>query len=27
LSAVVYFFFTKVLSLGLPAGPLERLVS
>jgi len=27
LSALVYFFFTKALSLGLPAGPLERLFS
>jgi len=26
LSAAVYLFFTKALSLGLPAGPLERLV-
>lgn len=26
LSAVVYIFFTKTLSLGLPAGPLERLL-
>lgn len=25
LSALVYFFFTKALSLGLPVGPLERL--
>ena len=25
LSAAVYFFFTKALSLGLPAGPFERL--
>lgn len=27
LSSLVYFFFTKALSLGLPAGPLERLVA
>jgi len=27
LSALVYLFFTKALSLGLPAGPLERLVA
>jgi putative tricarboxylic transport membrane protein len=27
LSTLVYFFFTKALSLGLPAGPLERLLS
>jgi putative tricarboxylic transport membrane protein len=27
LSALVYVFFTKVLSLGLPAGPLERLLN
>ncbi len=27
LSALVYFFFTKALSLGLPAGPLERLLA
>jgi putative tricarboxylic transport membrane protein len=27
LSALVYFFFTKALSLGLPAGPLERLLT
>lgn len=26
LAAVIYLFFTKALSLGLPAGPLERLV-
>jgi putative tricarboxylic transport membrane protein len=26
LAALVYLFFTKALSLGLPAGPLERLV-
>jgi putative tricarboxylic transport membrane protein len=27
LSALVYLFFTKALSLGLPAGPLERLLT
>jgi putative tricarboxylic transport membrane protein len=27
LSALVYVFFTKALSLGLPAGPLERLLN
>ena len=27
LSTTVYLFFTEVLSLGLPAGPLERLLS
>jgi putative tricarboxylic transport membrane protein len=27
LAALVYLFFTKALTLGLPAGPLERLVS
>jgi putative tricarboxylic transport membrane protein len=27
LSTTVYLFFTKALSLGLPAGPLERLIS
>lgn len=27
LSATVYLFFTKALSLGLPAGPLERLLA
>jgi putative tricarboxylic transport membrane protein len=26
LSALVYLFFTRMLSLGLPAGPLERLL-
>ncbi|MFY9510142.1 MAG: tripartite tricarboxylate transporter TctB family protein, partial [Rubrivivax sp.] len=27
LSALVFVFFTKALSLGLPAGPLERLLA
>jgi len=27
LAALIYLFFTKALSLGLPAGPLERLVA
>ena len=27
LAALIFLFFTKALSLGLPAGPLERLVS
>ncbi len=27
LSAIVYFFFTRALSLGLPGGPLERMLA
>jgi putative tricarboxylic transport membrane protein len=27
LSSLIYFFFTRLLSLGLPAGPLERLLA